>query len=1036
MTDPGLFAALRARSIGPATAGGRITCIDVVQADPRTVYVGNSTGGVWRSTDAGTTWTPVFDDQDTACIGSVGVFQPDPNLVWVGTGEGNPRFGTGVGTGVYKSEDAGETWQWLGLERSERIHRVLTHPSDPDTVYLGVLGPQWSDGEERGVYKTTDGGRTWRRLLFTNPRSGCSDLVMDPGNPDRLLAGMYEFRRQPWLFTSGGPGSGLYLTEDAGETWVELSEEHGIRAEEKGRIGVAFSRSEPKIVYATIESSPCALYRSEDGGRSWRVVNDSEPTLCARPFYYMDIRVHPLDPERVYNFAGWIFESRDGGKSFDRITTPRTVHGDHHELWIHPDGGLMWNGTDGGVYVSVNDGETWRYIEGLPGGQFYHVAVDDEVPYNVYGGLQDGFSWKGPSEVWQHGPGDFTPLPPAIRDHDWLRIGWSDGYRAIPIPGAGGRFGYSSQEQGMLKRWDALTGEERDIKPVSPEPGLVLRTHNVPPVAVSPFEPNTVYWGAQYLFKSTDRGDNWEVISPDLTTNDPAKQVGVRRDSGATTYTTIMEIAPSPLERGLIWVGTDDGNVQLTRDEGRTWTNIAPNIAGAPSGTYVPWIEPSPHDPATAFVVLNDYSRGDWSPYLYKTTDYGRTWVSLVTPKLTEFLHTIEQDPAEPNLLFAGSEFGLYVSLDGGESWLRWRHGFPTVAVRALVVHPRDGDLVIGTFGRSVYILDDVRPLRELAAEPALRDEPLHLFSIPPRIQYWSRDPLGAAHPGDSPFQGENRPRGVLVSFWVNPDRPVERVTLRVTGMGGESIQTRVVPAQPGVNRIEWNLKYDDLAIPDGGLEGSWDGVDLEQAGFILKYARPTLATPGPDVLPGTYRVTVEAGELTSSQLVKVLADPRLDISLEERQRHLAVMFRIAGTLETAAAAIQRINEVQQALRAVAEAGGHEARVAAELLLDRLDEIRERLVSGCNSEGSVGIAYNDYPAHESVVGSSWHAPSRNQLVKVERAERRLLDSLDELNQLTASDLPPLRDHLDDQQHELLPFFDPIQPIPYRERPVE
>ncbi|MGD2152585.1 MAG: hypothetical protein PVG79_04905, partial [Gemmatimonadales bacterium] len=700
--DPELLAGMRARSIGPAGMSGRIASVDVVISNPNIIYVGTATGGVWKSVTGGMTFDPVFDDQPVHAIGAVRVFQASPDIVWVGTGEGNPRNSvSGTGWGVFKSMDAGRTWTHLGLENSERIHRIALHPSNPDVAYVGAMGSMWKPNPERGLYKTEDGGATWRKILYVNENTGVGDMEMDPTNPNKLIVAMWDYQRWPWFFRSGGPGSGLYLTVDGGRNWKRLTEHDGLPEGDLGRIGLAIAPSDPSIVYALIEAKENALYKSEDGGFTWRMINDGE-NIGSRPFYYYDLRVDPKDANRVYSLWSLVSLSTDGGRSFEMLVGWGSAHPDHHAMWIDPtDPTRIYEGNDGGVYVSDDHGRTWRFAANLPLAQFYHVNVDMETPYNVYGGLQDNGSWRGPAYVWENG---------GIRNHHWDEVGFGDGFATLAHP-EDAMVGYAMSQEGFIIRWDLRTGERKDIRPDSPEP-FDLRFNWNAGIAQDPFDANTIYYGSQYVHKSTDRGESWEIISPDLTTNNPewqkqAESGGLTYDvTGAENFTTIMTIAPSPVRQGVIWVGTDDGRVHVTQDGGATWTSVEERARGVPANTWVPHIEPSKYDAGTAYVVFDNHRRGDFEPYAFAVTEYGRRWRSIVSDDIWGYALAVEQDPVKDELLFLGTEFGLYVSLDGGASWLEWEHGLPTASMMALVVHPREHDLVIGTHGRSVYIID------------------------------------------------------------------------------------------------------------------------------------------------------------------------------------------------------------------------------------------------------------------------------------------------------------------------------------------
>ncbi len=888
--EPGDLAALEARSIGPAGMSGRITTIDAVASDPDLVFVGAATGGVWKSVNGGQTWMPVFDGEPVLGIGAVAVFQPDPDIVWVGTGEGNPRNSAGVGQGLYRSTDGGANWTFLGLESSERIHRIVLHPSDPDVAWVGVMGPAWSDGEERGVYRTTDGGATWERVLYVNERTGIADLVMDPSDPDHLLAAMWEFRRWPWFFESGGPGSGLYLSRDGGDTWTHLTAKNGLPDGDLGRIGLATAAGDPGVVFALVEAFRSALLRSDDGGESWRTVNDEEG-IAPRPFYYADIFVDPEDPLRIYSLGSRLNLSEDGGRSFREIAPG--VHSDFHALWIDPkDPRFMYVGTDGGVYVTRDRGERWRMIDNLPVGQFYHVSVDMEIPFNVYGGMQDNGSWRGPSDLWENG---------GIRNYHWKEVGFGDGFGTVPDP-VDPSAGYSMSQGGGLVRFDLRTGERKSIRPWAPDT-VRLRFNWDAPLATDPFDLGTLYYGSQFVHKTATRGESWEIISPDLTTDDPEKQRqdesgGLTRDvTGAENHTTIVSIAPSTVARELIWVGTDDGRVHLTRSRGGYWEDVGRRIRGVPDGAWVSDIEPSKHHPGTAYVVFDDHRRGDWTPYVLRTENYGEDWKKVVEKdQVRGFVHTLEEDPTTPNLLFAGTEFGLWVSLDRGESWFQWTAGLPSVPVRALVVHPRDQDLVIATHGRGIYLLDDIRPLQALARIPSLAEKPVYLFEMPPAYLRSAAAVDGYHFPGDAMFQGRTRPEGALLSYWVSEGAAADSAVIRILDGAGSVIRTFGGPARPGLNRVTWDLREDVPAAGEGG-EGKSDS-----------------RLPIPEVLPGRYPVSVSVGEGESESTLEVLPDPRVEISMEDRTRKQEAVRRAMGLMVTGRVLAERREEVEEAL--------------------------------------------------------------------------------------------------------------------------
>jgi len=988
-TSPEAFRAMQARSIGPAGMSGRVAAVDVDPTDPTVIFVGASTGGVWRSRDGGIRWEPVFDGQPVLGIGAVEVHRANPDVVWVGTGEGNPRNSAGVGAGIFKSLDGGDTWKLMGLERSERIHRVISHPTNPDVVYVGVMGPAWSDGEERGIYRTTDGGENWERVLFANARTGAADLVMDPENPNKLFAALWEFRRWPWSFESGGEGSGLFVTYDAGDTWRKAAPEDGFPTGNLGRIGVAIARSNPEIVYALVEAERNALLRSSDGGRSWAVINDTRD-VNPRPFYYADIRVDPLNENRIYRLASSIDMSEDSGKSFSPVVSSAIIHGDVHELWIHPgDSRFMIMGNDGGIGITYNRGGSWRFVENLPLAQFYHINVDMEVPYNVYGGLQDNGSWFGPSQVWEDR---------GIMNAHWRRTGGGDGFASLP-DFSQPRFGYSMSQQGSLMRFDKATGERRDIQPISPG-GEELRFNWNAALNVDPHDSATVYLGSQFVHRSRDGGLSWETISPDLTTDDPEKQRqgesgGLTLDAtGAENHTTILSIAPSPLERGLIWVTTDDGNVQVTRDDGESWTNVRERIQGLPQGTWAPHVEPSKHEPGKAYVVFDDHRRGSWTPYLYRTRDYGEGWESLPIEGIRGFIHVIEEDPVEARLLFVGTEFGLFVSLDGGDRWMPWKHGIPAVPVRDLMVHPRDHDLVIATHGRGVFILDDIRPLRALASEPTLSAEIVHVFDPPPAHQVTIAERIGYRSTGHAMFFGENRPEGALVSFWAGGDPDAADAQVTILDGAGEEIRSFQQPVDPGLNRMVWDLRSE----PPGEVEGSY-GPD------------------GVPVLPGGYRVRVEIAGESAEAALEIRPDPRTDVSLDRRRAKIEAIREVETWVALGAEARTRVEEAIEAVDGVLEDVGVaedvELREAGEALRTALEEALETLFTGPSCQGICG---GDPVASRirrplSILQSSVDAPSPNDRLAMAQAEEALREVIAAVNALFEGDVAEYREML-------------------------
>jgi photosystem II stability/assembly factor-like uncharacterized protein len=895
--DPEIFKELKPREIGPGGMSGRVTAIDVVLSQPDIIYAGTASGGVWKTTGGGQTWIPIFEDEATASIGALTIDQSNPSIIWVGTGEGNPRNSLNGGKGVYKSLDGGRSWQLMGLESTRNIHRILVDPNDSNTVYVGAIGSPWGAHQERGVFKTTDGGKTWTQILKTNEHSGVADMVMDPSNPGKIIVAMWEHYREPWFFKSGGAGSGLFITHDGGANWKQITDKEGLPKGELGRIGLAIAPSNPDRIYALVEAKKNGLYVSIDGGESWKLVNDKND-IGNRPFYYSDIFVDPTNEYKVYSVFTYVNVSIDGGKNFEQLMpaygVDNGVHPDHHAWWIHPTNGkFMLDGNDGGLNLTRDGGKTWRFMGNIPVGQFYHIAADMEIPYNVYGGMQDNGSWRGPAYVWKR---------QGIRNSYWQEISFGDGFDVVPDP-EDSRFGWSMSQEGYVSRYDYLTGNNYMVRPTHPDPNVRLRFNWNSAINIDPVNPKTIYFGSQFVHKSTDKGLTWQVISPDLTTNDPEKQKqdesgGLTMDAtGAENHTTILVIEPSVLNPAILWVGTDDGRVHLSQNGGASWQSLENNIKGLPKGSWITQIKASNKNPGTALLVANDYRRLNDGVYVYKTKDFGKSWQKLVDDKdVGSFALSIVEDPITDQLLFLGTDDGLYFSLNAGAQWTKYKHHFPTVPVSDLLIHPREHDLVIGTFGRSIWILDDIRPLRALAMNKGIVEKPLSLFEPPQGYQAAYQQPTGSRFGADALFQGENRPAGVAFSYWINTEEVKKIIeTTMDTTEGKKSKDSLFLKIYDGEKLVRTLQK--EIPEKEGIYHWNWY-MDAKGGSWIRRNPRESKQEAGGGYLaPGQYEAVLSLGQKDTSKYstqkrqINVFADPRIKpISTQGAEKTIAMM--------------------------------------------------------------------------------------------------------------------------------------------------
>jgi photosystem II stability/assembly factor-like uncharacterized protein len=848
-----LFGDITARHIGPALMSGRINDLELHPTNSRIVYLGSAGGGVWKSNDAGTTFKPIFDEYCQS-IGAVTLDPNDPdNTIYVGTGETWTRNSVSVGDGLYKSVDGGANWNKIGLEKSERIANIIVNPKNSKEIYVAALGALWGDSEERGVYKSSDGGLTWKNLLYVNAKTGCADLIMDPNNPNILYASMWEFRRSGWSFESGGSNSALYKSVDGGANWNKIY--NGFPSGKLGRLGIALAPSNSNILYTVIEAEKeerKGLYRSDDAGASWKQLNN-DFGITVRPFYFSRIVVDPKD-ENVIVKAGLTGSiSRDGGKTFKNLGN---MHSDIHDIAFSiKDSDIMYAGTDGGVYRSMDGGTTMEIVENLPLSQFYHVSTDNQTPYNIYGGLQDNGAWYGPSSS-----------PGGVKARDWNSAGAGDGFRVLKHPTKNIIY---SEMQGAENVWriDVDRNRIKTIQPLSIDEKVKLRFNWNAPMAVSAHVPDRFFMGSQFVHKSDDMGDTWQIISPDLTTNDPKKQSqensgGLSKDnSGAENHTTIFTIAESPLDANILWVGTDDGNVQVTKDGGKSWENTVNNINGLPKNTWCYHIEASVFNKGTAYAVFDGHTMNDMKPYAYKTTDFGKTWTNIITEDIKGFARNIQEDYENPNLLFLGTEFGLYITLDGGKSWKKFTNNMPSVAVHYIELQKATNDLVMGTHGRGVIIIDDISPLRQMNDE--VLNKTLHFFTSEPTVINEESN-FSGGFGAETQFVGQNKTTNAQIKYYLKSRHTFGKMTMQIQDMAGNKIVELGPGKSKGVNIVNWAYTRKQPKVAKGKT--------FSFGGFT-----------SPKVPAGTYKALITKGNETFEHLFDVVYDPKSTLTPADR---------------------------------------------------------------------------------------------------------------------------------------------------------
>ena len=1009
---------LQFRAIGPAIMGGRIDDIAVVESNPSTYYVGAATGGVWKTTNNGTTFDPIFDEQGSTSIGDIAIAPSDPSIIWVGTGEPNNRQSSSWGDGIYRSLDAGKTWTNMGLRDAKHIGRVVIDSRDPNIVYAAVVGHLWGANKERGVYKTTDGGKTWTSVLFINEDTGVIDLAMDTASPMTLYAAAYQRRRTPWGFNGGGTGSAIYKTVDGGANWVKLTK--GLPEGITGRIGLDIYRRDPNVIYALVENAKGGAFRSDDRGETWRKLSDTD----SRPMYYSQLRIDPNNDQRLWQLAANMFNSDDGGKTWNQNLVQR-IHGDFHAVWIDPaNSNHVLAGSDGGLHASYDRGRTWDYINTIPLGQFYEVSLDNQKPFWVYGGLQDNGSWSGPSG---------TLNQEGITNDDWYRTGGGDGFYSVVDP-TDPSIIYVESQNGTVARLEMKTGERKSIRPEARPGEKRYRFDWNSPIVISAFNNRTIYFAGNRVFRSTDRGNTW-TWGDDLTKDQdreklpimgalPGKETLSRHD-GVETFGQIVTLAESPIKEGLLYAGTDDGNLQISRDSGKTWKNITDKVPGVPKNTYVSRVVPSRYAEGTAYLTLDGHRADDYSTYMFVTTDYGDSWKSIksnIPAGVTA--RVIREHPRNQNLLFLGTEFGAYVSFDRAGHWTRLKGNLPLVRVDDIQIHARDNALVLATHGRSIWVLDDLSPL-ERASDSILSSD-IHLFDVAPATHFRLYGRKG--NTGHKWFAAPNPPYGAVINYYLK-DKPKEKdeVKLTITDASGAVVRDLKGPKEAGLNRMVWDLRLNPPAPPPPGQgEGGGGG------GF---FGNPR----GPRVQPGVYVLKISVGDKTATANVTVQEDPRIQIVEADRGKLNDAIAKTYALQKSAEAARKSMTSLKTQITTLQTSLKDNTDVpkpvneSVQKLSDALTAIQKKLATPPDNTGSAGPALPDEPRPllQQINGVAFGldsytaAPTADELVRIEDLSKQLKDFLAELNKFIAEDVANLNKQLRDSG---LQFLNPGKPL--------
>ena len=955
------FGDLKAREIGPAVMSGRISDMENHPTDPMIIYAGSAGGGVWKSNDAGTTFYPIFDDHCQS-IGALEIDPNDPdNTIYVGTGEPWPRNSVSTGDGLYKSTDGGNNWDKIGLENSERIANIIVNPENSNEVYVAVLGALWSDNKERGVYKSVDAGNTWENILYLNESTGCADLAMDPTNPNILYASMWEFRRTAWSFNSGGENSALYKSTDGGKNWNKIH--NGFPEGKLGRLAIGVSESNPSTLYTVIEAEKNedkGLYRSVDGGKNWEQKNN-DFGITVRPFYFSRIVVDPRDENTVVKAGLYGSISKDGGETFESLGN---MHADIHDMVFDINNSdVMYVGTDGGVYRSWNKGVTMEIVENLPLSQFYHISVDNEEPYNIYGGLQDNGSWYGPSFA-----------AGGISAKNWNPVGQGDGFRVLRHPTKNIIY---SEMQGAENVWryDVDNNLVKTIQPLPVKGYEEYRFNWNAPIEISKNNPDRIYIGSQYLHKSDDMGNSWDIISPDLTTNDKSKQNqedsgGLSMDnSGAENHTTIFTVTESPLNENIIWVGTDDGNVQVTSDGGKNWKNVIENIEGVPNNTWVYHIEASTQNENIAYAVFDGHTSGDMKAYAYKTSDLGKTWKNIIPNNdVTGFVRNIQVDYVNEDLLFLGTELGVYITINGGDNWSRFAKNVPPVAVHYMELQEKTNDLVMGTHGRGVIIIDDISPLREINDKSL--DEKLYFFSKDEfKIQEFGgfSDSFGR----ETQFFGANSSLSCEIQYLLPKRHTFGKMTMEIQDMDGNKITTLTPGKSKGINTVSWgyNMRAPKIA----------KAKTLSFGGFT-----------SPTVPAGKYKAVIKKGRDTFEKVINVSYKNNAGLSSEDRKFQFETVMKLFNMTEDLAYTVYTIDEIIS------------SEEMSKKTKSKFDELKKKLVitTGDNYVGAAKKQLREKMADlYSKVASSYDIPSENELDNLKLIEKEMVSAKNSYNKL-------------------------------------